>query len=446
MKSEQFKGNKRVSSILSGILFIFLLINLNFLSETNGLIQNTVSLELQEQNNEQPLYINWQEPELLSEPGAETKNYPQVALDSKNNLHVVWEEDYLCYRVFNRRTKTWSDLEVIDDYLDTIWPKIAIDENDGIHLAWIDRGVIEYCHKIGEEWSNPISVVRDRNDSSNGFEIAIDNQLNRIYFVWDEERYSTNNDLFSTYYEIDTQSVSYTRKLNESPYRTTISAIAIDSESRLHVVWDEPYETWDTSEVFYQLLDKYYHEVIPEQVISKVDAVDSEYAKLVVDSNDNPHIVWVNSHHSEYLNISYKRMISDEWQETINFTEEGFAFQPDIFCDINNNIHFFWLEAGSNYTSLDYKQFIDQTQWSVTQRIPYDLGIIYPQIAVEKNGNIHVIFENDSPDWYAEGIIHLFGKLDFIHYHGNTILAVTIPFSMFLLVVLVVLITIKKKN
>ena len=140
--------------------------------------------------------------------------YPKIAADSNNKIHVVWEDSTngvwgpdmeIMYVSYTPGTG-WSQVEVISDgYNGIYWniaqssnPAIAVDSQDIVHVVYEDfnRGVwgskseimhVSYTPNIG--WSN-ITVVSDGYGGiywNNGFnldpDIAIDSEDN-VHVVW----------------------------------------------------------------------------------------------------------------------------------------------------------------------------------------------------------------------------------------------------------------------
>ncbi len=439
-----------------GIIILIVLILLNpFLAQAEDwdIPSNHSYSSIQNRVDEEHTNIKWMTPEIVNELSIEgtyssnTQYFPLVVLDSRNNMHVLWEQgsEQLCHRVLFRNNNSWSKLyTIVNDTHYVTLPKMVVDSSNGIHVAWDNGRDIMYCFNNGEQWSEIITVIEDRNESSNVCEIAVDNELNRIYFVWDEIRNTSSRELYTQYYDFEMKNGSQITRLTNDQFWSVISGFSIDSKSCIHMIWSHPYESWKSSEVYYLMLDQNLEIIIPEQMISKQDDYHSRDAKLVLDSNDNLHVFWKDRNFYRSTNVSYRRMIDNQWQPIKDISEDGHTFTPDIYCDANDNIHFIWMEAGSDYSCFYYKKFIEQTEWSITQRLPYKQGELYPKLVVEDNNNVHVIFNHHSPGDFTPGINHLLGINNEIERLVVTVLSVTIPSGLFILVVLIIYLIRKK--
>lgn len=78
--------------------------------------------------------------ELVTTPGT-TVSYPTMAIDSLDNLHVVWRQkigaDYVIHYRKRNTTGVWDAEEVIEvDPGQQTQPTVAIDSSDNVHVIW----------------------------------------------------------------------------------------------------------------------------------------------------------------------------------------------------------------------------------------------------------------------------------------------------------------------
>ena len=120
---------------------------------------------------------------------------PRIALDSEQNLNVVWGDTLTNKRVvFTRSTDaggTFSDLvDVSRSSGDAFEPEIAVSDDDAINVAWEDNAsgayAIMYARSSdgGSTFTTPIQVSRG---TGNAREAQIASANGRIYVVWVEE-------------------------------------------------------------------------------------------------------------------------------------------------------------------------------------------------------------------------------------------------------------------
>jgi hypothetical protein len=154
----------------------------------------------------------WSKPIVISKWPDATKNRnftPCIAVDSQNNLHVVWAEtNYLAtegkiwYTKYNGAWQAPAEIatssvpDIYGTYLEA--PSIAIDSNNNIHVLWhgaYDNNVrvnqIWYM-KYTTSWSTPITIsnvpLMNSSDQENP-SIAIDS-YNNVHVLWMSKRES----------------------------------------------------------------------------------------------------------------------------------------------------------------------------------------------------------------------------------------------------------------
>ncbi len=114
----------------------------------------------------------------------QNRDWPSIAIDSNDNVHIVWEDQYdeldkffqqpqIYYSMLEPDYSMASAITVIDDTLLTTelgvrgHPDIAIDSADKVHIYWDDtRGsevemvfIIDTSGSMGSEWQDICSIV-----------------------------------------------------------------------------------------------------------------------------------------------------------------------------------------------------------------------------------------------------------------------------------------------
>src|SRR5262249_51580855 len=120
---------------------------------------------------------------------------PRIALDSGQNLNVVWGDNLMGKRiVFTRSTDaggTFTDLvDVSRSSGDAFEPEIAVGEDDAINVSWEDNASASYAIMYsrssngGPTFSTPIQVSKS---TGNGRESYIAASGGLVYITWVEE-------------------------------------------------------------------------------------------------------------------------------------------------------------------------------------------------------------------------------------------------------------------
>jgi len=125
---------------------------------------------------------SWSAVNLLSNSSTGNSNVPAVVLDSKNIVHVVWfdttdllgagADQDIFYRNYNFTSKEWSEYHLLTTSTGDSWrPEIAIDSKNQLHVVYQDRTInlggsgndIDIFYTIGhEKVPSPFLVIVDK--------------------------------------------------------------------------------------------------------------------------------------------------------------------------------------------------------------------------------------------------------------------------------------------
>lgn len=122
--------------------------------------------------------------------------YPAIAIDSLNNVHLVWEGTTwgLNPTVYNIRYRKrtaggWQAHEAVTDVADSMfWPVIALDSYNYVHVAWHGAG-IEYRQRT-DSWQTKVVIAAS---PANTASIALD-RADNIYILYQES--GTGDDIY----------------------------------------------------------------------------------------------------------------------------------------------------------------------------------------------------------------------------------------------------------
>ena len=177
--------------------------------------------------------------------------HPSIAIDSNNNLHVTWygydvnNPGYyqVKYSKFDGTSwSNWTNISNVNGY-SQVYPSIAIDSNNNLHVVWSgkDPGTSDYQIKYskfdGTSWSNWINISNIDEDQQLYPSIAIDSN-NNLHVVW-----QGSDNTSSGYYQVKYSKfdgTSWSNWINISNINRCYQqypSIAIDNNNNLHVVW-----------------------------------------------------------------------------------------------------------------------------------------------------------------------------------------------------------------
>ncbi len=443
------------------IIFLILFISINIY-----IIQsNNISSDI-DKNNREALPINlksslynYTTTEVVSSESTEASLWPSIAIDSLGNIHVVWadktnytgcseiSDDFdIFYKQWNNSLKDWTNTEVVstESTSDSLYPSIAIDSLNNIHIAWNDNTNYTGCKSVGEDydifykvwnstiknWTNTEVVSSESTNSSEIPSIAIDS-LNNIHIAWEDKTNYTGCKSVGEDYDIFYKQWNSTIKdwtntevvSTESTDYSTCPSIAIDSLGNIHVAWYDQtnYSACKSAGEDYDIFYKQWNNTIKDwtntEVVSTESYKNSYNPSITTNVLGNVHITWeditpLNSSGDE-SDIFYKQWNNTikDWTitEVVSTESTDYSTCPSIAIDSLGNIHIAWYDqtnysacksAGENY-DIFYKQWNNTIKdWTLTDIISTesDAESSWPKIAIDGSNNVHVVW-NDRTDY-----------------------------------------------
>ncbi len=201
--------------------------------------------------------MTWND-ELVADPDAAMVNgdqfWPCIAIDSNDNVHVVWagfgwgvnfDFPNIQYRM---RTPSggWQAQEGITDVdANQDMPSIAIDSKDNVHVVWAGPGWgvntddrnIQYRMRTADGWQAQEGLTDIDYDQFYPC-MAIDSKDN-VHLVWNGWGWGTYPDFSNIQYRMRTSNGWQAQEeVTDKDFDQDIASIAMDSKDNVHVVWD----------------------------------------------------------------------------------------------------------------------------------------------------------------------------------------------------------------
>ena len=307
--------------------------------------------------------VNWSEIPVTPEEEFEQKE-PSIAIDSKDNLHIVWQgkDENGIYQIFYRKYN--SSLEIIEDLSLTNnksfhqeIPVIAIDFNNNPHIIWAKaEDVVINCPDIFRKIGLIYAVKNENNWQIQevnlggsekiiySFNLAIDNQ-NNLHLVRRTIKQSSSLIAYQKY----SSSWQATQYLYAEA--ASFASLAIDINDTFHIVWNDrkgisykihPFfnesfvwgnncETGTDNQVYC-----FYKE---SQILLKVPLNYSVQPVISLDSNGIAYLVWSQFLPSEQRNRIHFQRYPDPWETPQILETENSQFNqlyPNLLWSFTN--------------------------------------------------------------------------------------------------------------
>ena len=291
--------------------------------------------------------------------------YPSLVVDSVNNLHCVWQEYdlvYEGYQIFYSRYNglSWTEkinISEVPNY-DQFTPAIAIDSQDNLHVVWTggDSTFGEYSQikyssydKATNVWSTPINISKIANYQQLCPSIAVDSKDN-VHIVWSGKDHI--REFADQIKYIRKTPTGWTQWINiPQPvfYSQLCPSIAIDSEDNLHVVWygsDSTY--WSTYQVKYASynakMDKW------GQWMNINPIPYSQYnPSIAIDKNNGLHIFWhgrdlenPTEPQIKYSSATLPALTWSSWKNLTNSYAQNVTVRWQNFFTNDGNLDYCW--------------------------------------------------------------------------------------------------------
>ncbi len=190
-------------------------------------------------------------------------------------------------------------------------------------------------------------------------------------------------------------------------------AIATDNNGNIHVVWEDNTDgEWGTDvEIMYvnYTVAGWSNVTVISDDYTGWNDDSSRRPRIAVDNNGNIHVVWYDSTNGEYGNdieIMYVNYTAAGWSNATVISDDytGWnvhnSLNPDIAVDNNGNVHVVWYDDTDGEWGTDVEiMYVNYTAtgWSnVTCISDYygwnDNSSYYPRISTDINGNVHVVW------------------------------------------------------
>lgn len=344
-------------------------------------------------------YVNLGSTQTVSLPGYLVQTNPNVPSSAGNNrralargsdgtLHTVYLKGsspnvYYAYSTDNGQT--WTEEAVTASGSGQTFPAIAVDSANNVHVVWPGAGWgtnsvytnIQYRKRTPAGGWQTQEAVTDVNAAQYGTpSIAVDSSGN-IHVVWTGSGWGTNSTINNIQYRERTSGGWQTQEaVTDNPgafFQGQFEpSLAVDSANNLHLVWWG--EGWGSNTTSFNIE---YRKRTPaggwqtqESVTDLFNFVGQFSASVAVDSSDNVHVVWGGSgwgSNPAISNIEYRKRTSGGWQTQEAVTDTAGSFgqgerNPSVAIDASDNVHVVWYGEGwGTNTTINNIQYRERT-------------------------------------------------------------------------------------
>jgi hypothetical protein len=294
----------------------------------------------------------WESASVVHAETNKLANNNQISIDTKDNLHLIWSDrvyyenlisnHQIVYKSYNITTNEWDSTTVVSTESTAFvsLPRLAIDSKDNMHVVWFDEtdyaiGSANIAYKLFNatisQWGNTTLISPEIQGYSDSIKIASDSQDN-LHVLWSlagDDFLHVNHKMYYSFY--NTTSVEWEEAI-ELSYKYDNSRhyypdITIDRKNNLHIVWNEEvyFEEIEIIKAVYKIYNSTTFKWEEKRVLSTETHDYALHPKIAVDSMDNLHVVWTDSTHYNSaggdFDIFYKKLELDLYFEYLEGVE-----------------------------------------------------------------------------------------------------------------------------
>jgi len=319
----------------------------------------------------------WGITQVISNTSTSDSFYPVIDIDSSDNVHIIWY-DYsdilhsgsdadIFYKEWDSSVNNWSQIYLITEDSTQIsrTPNMVIDDNDQIHIVWVDfensypDGNIFYMeYNPFARKADPILVSDGCLNHSSNPRLAV--QGDTIHVVWyDYTDYdSSGEDIDILYNTCDQETRECGKPVVlsvDSEYTSNNPDIVSDGKDKIHIVWKENVAGGLNDDIFYIQIDPSYTGLEPIVNITPESPYSSSVPRISIDSSSNLHLVWTDvlDTFSTAFDVFYKKWdkATEVWsdREIISRFSTENSQTPSIEVDSNDYLYVAWSDDFNYY-------------------------------------------------------------------------------------------------
>jgi hypothetical protein len=339
----------------------------------------------------------WSNDTILSDNDAAESIYPDIELDPRNHIHVVWKDNHFSTNgIFYRKYDgvSWSTtMDLSDPGINSNSPTIAVDNENNVHVVFLRWSGVPYAH---------YNVSYKRFDDSTGFwsaesvittddslglsarpKVVTDSNLN-VYVFWLDER----DVPLTIWYKVhDGNSWSADMAVTDSfASPNGYFGVTVSPNDNVHVSWQD--YRGATAEIYH----KYYNGSVwsAEEAVTN-NGFLSVYPRMAPDSADNIHMFYGGATHLRYLMWDSQ---THTWGNGQDFQTQFTSPHADIAVDLlTDDIHVVFADY-LGYSAVFYKKFdASSNQWEPDLQLTTTTSGSYePQVATDVDNLVYLVW------------------------------------------------------
>jgi hypothetical protein len=253
--------------------------------------------------------------------GAGTQVNPGLAVDSSNNIYVVWEDLRSGYHIYMSKSTNGGTSFSASTKLDSSSsqarnPAICVAPNDNLTVAWQDSSngnwdiFLVTSTDGGQNFGSVVNATKDTSTSNQILpRLAADSKSN-LNLVWNDNRYTNTSIFWSATTDGRTFSGTPVNDTDTGITTPQASSIAVDSSDIARIVWQDRRPGAGYYRIYYsELATAGGTSFISSVRVDNTTTANCNHPAITVDPNSVPSIVWDDDRNT-HIDIFYDRPLN----------------------------------------------------------------------------------------------------------------------------------------
>ena len=349
-----------------------------------------------------PIYTLRGEVINISNSSSWKSTYPRIAVDSGDNIHVVWVEKYsdsqgdLFYTTSDSPGSQWSTPLNLSNSSQAYSENrtacdIDVDDSSRIYAAWIEDHLIKLKIFSDGTWGSSFEVASSQ-EGLDTISIAVSSGGN-IYMVW----WSVSGNVFS---RAQVNNVwEDTKIISASGKRSKFPRIAVGNQM-VYSCWSQKNQALDQYEIAYASRNTSLNSSWSSVEEVYPNGLSQSYPAVEVDSSDIPYVIWTSLINNSRV-VHSSHWTGSDFSSPVAISGTQMLHYASLF-EQYGDLYACWQVGGYEAGLAIFYNLYQNGSWSDEKAIAQSDGSTFSDISASPSaGNIYVTWDSNDEIYFT---------------------------------------------